>query len=117
MIEQPNSSLSKAFEKQIKTTEDQGEKQIKALEEHGKQLVKINVFNEKEEKSMLLEKQKEILYNPVAGITGEIEKLRNSVHFQNLIYHFKSPSKDIDFNDLIDAETLFDDIKSNKIKI
>ena len=29
------SPLGKAFEKQIKTIEDQGEKQIKALEEHG----------------------------------------------------------------------------------
>ena len=36
----------KAFEKQIKTTENQGEKQIKAPEEHGKPLVKYN--NEKE---------------------------------------------------------------------
>ena len=34
------SSLGKAFEKQIKTINEQGEKQIKALEEHGKQLVK-----------------------------------------------------------------------------
>ena len=43
MIEQnasTYSSLSKAFEKQIKTIEDQGEKQIIALEEHGKQLLK-----------------------------------------------------------------------------
>ena len=43
-----NSALGKAFEKQIKTIEDQGEKQIKTLEEHGKQLVKHNnekVFN------------------------------------------------------------------------
>ena len=34
------SPLGKAFEKQIKTTEEQGEEQIKAFEEHGKQLVK-----------------------------------------------------------------------------
>ena len=42
MIEQAKftySPLGKAFEKQIKTIEDQGEKQIKALEEDGKQLV------------------------------------------------------------------------------
>ena len=32
------SPLSKAFEKQIKTIEDQGQKQIKAFEDHGKQL-------------------------------------------------------------------------------
>ena len=40
------SPLGKAFEKQIKTFEDQGEKQIKALEAHGKQLVKY--IDEKE---------------------------------------------------------------------
>ena len=34
------SPLGKAFEKQIKTIEDQGEEQIKTLEEHQKQLVK-----------------------------------------------------------------------------
>ena len=39
-----NSPLGKAFEKQIKTIEDQGEKQIKALAEHGKQLVKGTVM-------------------------------------------------------------------------
>ena len=33
-------SLSKSFEQQIKTIEDQREKQVKALEKHGKQLIK-----------------------------------------------------------------------------
>ena len=41
--------------------------------------------------------------------------MHNSVHLQNLIYDFKSPTKDIDFNDFIDTETLFDEIKSKKI--
>ena len=36
------SPLRKAFEKQMKTIEDQEEKQIKALEEHGKQQVECN---------------------------------------------------------------------------
>ena len=36
------SPLGKAFEKQIKTIEDQGEKQIKTLEKYGKQLVKYS---------------------------------------------------------------------------
>ena len=38
--------LGNAFEKQIKTTENQGEKQIKTIEEHGKQLAK-STFVEK----------------------------------------------------------------------
>ena len=33
-----------------------------------------------------------------------------------MIYGFKGSIKDIDFNDLIGAETLFVDIKSKKIK-
>ena len=108
------SLLGKAFEKQIKTIENQGEKQIKALEEHGKQLVRSNAFAEKEKQIMLLDKQKEIFYNFAAERTGEIEKLHNSVTFQNLVYHYKGPIKDIDFNDFIEAETLFDNIKSKK---
>ena len=35
----------KAFEKQIKTIENQREKQIKAIEEHGKPLAEINVLD------------------------------------------------------------------------
>ena len=44
-----------------------------ALEEHGKELVKSNAFAEKELKSIPLDKQKEIFYNPAAEITGEIK--------------------------------------------
>ena len=40
------SPLGKAFQKQIKTIEDQGENHIKAFEEHGKQRAKYS--NEKE---------------------------------------------------------------------
>ena len=67
------SPLGEAFEKQIKTIQDQEEKQIKALEGHGKQLVKSNAFAEKEKKSIPLDKQKEIFYNLFAERTGEIE--------------------------------------------
>ena len=48
--------------------------------------------------------------------TGEIEQLHNKGNFQNLIYHSKGATKDIDITDLIDAETLFDDIKPTKIR-
>ena len=36
------SPLTKSFQIQIKTIEDQGEKQIKVLDGHGKQLVRFN---------------------------------------------------------------------------
>ena len=68
-------------------------------------------------KSIPLHKQKEIIYRLVVEGTGKIEKLHNSVNFINLIYNFKGPTKDIYFNDLIDAEIYFGDIKSEKNKI
>ena len=69
---------------------------------------------QKKKKSIPLNKQKEIFYNLVAERIEEIKKLRNSINFQNLIDHFKSPTEDVNFNDFIDAEALFDDIE-NKI--
>ena len=50
MTEQAKSAyspLGKAFEKQIKTVEDEGQKQIKAIAEHGKQLTEPNAIVKK----------------------------------------------------------------------
>ena len=38
------------------------------------------------------------------------------MNFEYLIYHFKCSTEDIDFNDFIDAETLFNDIKLKRIR-
>ena len=58
------SPLGKAFEKQIKTIEDQGEKQIKAIQdqEHAKTIKK---YDYNDEDSPLISKQKEI-FNELA---------------------------------------------------
>ena len=45
----------------------------------------------------------------------KLEKLHNSVNFENLICRFMGFTKNTDFNDFIDAETTFDDIKSQQI--
>ena len=95
------------FEKQTKNGWRARQKQIEATEEHGKQLVKSNAFAEKEEQNISLDKRKETFYN---------EKLHNSVNFQNLVHQIKSPTKDINCNDFIDADTLFDDIKCKKVR-
>ena len=95
VIEQPKftySTLGKLLKKTTKTIEDQGKKQVKATKEYWKQFVKSNAFTEKE-KSIPLNKEKEIFYNFVAERTEEIEKLHNSVNFQNLVYHFKGSLK------------------------
>ena len=64
------SPLNKAFEKQIKTIEDQGGKQIKTLEEHGKQLVKYSY----EKESLTHSKQKEIF--------AELEEITRNTRFK-----------------------------------
>ena len=46
----------------------------------------------------------------------KLEKLHNSINFENLICHFMGFTKNTDFNDFIDAETTFDDIKSQQIR-
>ena len=46
----------------------------------------------------------------------KLEKLHNSVNFENLIRRFMGFTKNTDFNDFIDAETTFDDIKSQQIR-
>ena len=53
------SPLGKAFEKQIKTIEDQGEKQIKAIQDQG-QVKTIKKYIYDNEDTPLISKQKEI---------------------------------------------------------
>ena len=53
------SPLRKAFEKQIKTIEDQGEKQIKAIQDQG-QLKAIKKYDYNAEDTPFISKQKEI---------------------------------------------------------
>ena len=53
------SPLGKAFEKQIKTTEEQGEKQIKAIQDQG-QVKKIKKYSYDAEDTPFISKQKEI---------------------------------------------------------
>ena len=38
------------------------------------------------------------------------------LNFKYLLYHFKGSAEDLDFNDFIDAETLFDDAKFKIIR-
>ena len=74
MINKPKfkySSLGKAFEKQIKTIENQGEKQIKTIEEHGKRRAKSNAFVEND--SLPLSEQKKLFYKFIAERINIIE--------------------------------------------
>ena len=56
------SLLGKAFEKQIKTIEDQGQKQMKAIQDQGK-VKKIKKYTYDAEDTPLISKQKKVLMN------------------------------------------------------
>ena len=57
------SPLGKAFEKQAKTTKDQGQKQIKAIQDNKEQLVNIDNNDDDYKNKILLSKEREILKN------------------------------------------------------
>ena len=46
-----------------------------------------------------------------------IEKVHESIDFKNLTYHYKGPSANVDFNNFNDVANIFDEIKSNRMKL
>ena len=82
--------LGKAFQKQIKTIEEQREKQIKAIQNQGQiKTIKKYVYNDKD--SPLTLKQKRIFNKTANERLEEITKLDKKVNPGDLIYKFKGP--------------------------
>ena len=105
------SPLRKAFQKQIKTIEDQGQKQVEALKDlkpkeqtkpiKGKsnnQSRTTNIFND------LINKRKETM-----------NKLYEGVDYNNLKFDYVGPTKDVSFYEYIDSKEFFNSIKNNEI--
>ena len=105
------SPLDKAFDKQIKTIEDQGKKQVEVLEKlKPKEEIKptegtpnnqsrdVTIFNE------LINKRKELM-----------NKLYDSVDYNNLKFEFVDPSRDVSFYEYRDSKKLFNAIRDGKV--
>ena len=111
--------LRKAFQKQIKSIEEQREKQIKALEEHGKQPVKYN-----NEKGFLTHpKQKEIFEELANKRMEEKQESSKETDFNDLQYQYIwwNSKKFPHFKDLInfyreikDGSTKLEEAQKNK---
>ena len=83
------SYLGKAFEKQIKTIEDQGQKQVEALK-NLKPKEQTKAIEGKSDDRHLMQKE---TYNKLLGERlNEIQKISNETEFNNLTYYFKSPA-------------------------
>ena len=109
------SPLEKAFEKQIKTIEDQGEKQVEALKNlkpkkyrkaiEGKsnnknnQSIAANIFND------LIKKRKSI-----------VNELHESFDNNKPYFEYVGPTKDVSFYEHHDSEELFNEIKNNRLR-
>ena len=81
------SPLGKAFEKQIKATEDQGTKLAKALE-NLKPKEQKGIEDESDDKLLV---QKETYNRLLREILDEIREISKEIDFNNLTYHFKTP--------------------------
>ena len=108
------SPLGKAFEKQIKTIEDQGEKQIKAIQD--KQIVNINKDDDYKDK-LLLSKEREIFKDIYNKRLDKIEVLNNKIDDDNLKYVIENSSKIYNFSELSDPQTFLDEIKKGKMSL
>ena len=104
------SPLGKAFDKQVKTIEDQGKKQVDALEKLNPKEIKptegtsnnqsraATIFNE------LINKRKKLM-----------NKLYDSVDYNNLKFEYMTKAKDVSFYEYMDSKELFNAIRDNKI--
>ena len=103
MIEQAKftySPLGKAFEKQVKTIEDQGKKQIEALEN-----LKL--------KEITQDKTKPIEYNNYfINQLAKINKNIKPVDFNDLIYYYKGSNEPINLNEYKRMMNIFKNIHS-----
>ena len=104
--------LGKAFEKQMKTIEDQGKKQADALESSKPKEQKKPIEN----KSNNLSKAAIIFDDLINKRKEWISELYNSVDYDILKFEYVIPNKDVSFYEYMDSRELFNAIKNNKIK-
>ena len=111
------SPLGKAFEKQIKTIEDQGKKQVDALEnlkDQNQQLVNVN---DDYENKLLHWKEPEIFRNIYNKRLDKIEELTKKNDSNDLIFTTLSTGETIDFTKKNDPLTFLKRIRDGKITL
>ena len=106
------SPLGKAFEKQIKTIEDQAKKQIHALES-----LKPKEQTKPTEDKSNNESKATIIFDDLINKRKEImSELYDSVDYNNLKFDYVGPTKDVSFYEYMDSKELFNAIKNSQIK-
>ena len=104
--------MGKAFEKQIKTIEDQGKKQVDALKN-----LKLKEETKPIEDKSNNQSRATIIFNDLINKRKELmNKLYDSVDYNNLKFEYVGPTKDVSFYEYMDSKELFNAIKNNQIK-
>ena len=105
------SPLGKAFEKQIKTIEDQGKKQIDAVESLKPKKETKPIGGKPNNKS-----RASIIFNElISKRKGLMKELYDRVNYNNLKCNFVGPTKDVGFSEYKGSKELFNAIKYNQI--
>ena len=104
--------MGKAFEKQIKTIEDQGKKQVDALEN-----LKLKEETKPIEDKSNNQSRATIIFNELINKRKDLMKeLYDSVDYNNLKFEYVGPTNDVSFYEYKDSKELFNAIKNNQIK-
>ena len=104
------SPLGKAFDKQIKTIEDQGKKQLDALEK-----LKPEKAKPVEDKPNNQSRAGTVFNNLINKRKELMNKLYDSVDHNNLKFEYVDPTKDVSFYEYRDSKELFNAIRDGKI--
>ena len=109
------SSLGKAFDKQIKTIEDQGKKQVDALntlKSDNKIIIKKYKYDSKD--IPFISKQKEIFNKLIDERLEKITDLDKRVNRDDLIYRYKDKAADTKFDEFDNALSIINKIRDGK---
>ena len=104
------SPLGKAFEKQIKTIEDQGQKQVDALKILEAKAIKSGSNN----KAVITQ---EFYDKILKERMDEILEMRNKIDFDELIYNFKSPTHPINFGKFEGPMYIYGNMKKGDVTL
>ena len=107
------SPLGKAFEKQIKSIEDQGEKQIKATQDKGK-VKTIKKYSYDDDDTPFISKQKEIFNGLADERLKKITDLDQRVNSNDLIYRYEGNTADAKFDEFDNALSIINKIRDGK---
>ena len=106
------SPFGKAFEKQIKTIEDQGKKQVHDLEN-----LKLKEETKPIEDKPNNQSRATIIFNELINKRKELmSELCDSIDYDNLKFEYVGPTTDVSFYEYKDSKEIFNAIKNDEIK-